>query len=640
MARLIVVDGPGIGDEFELAAAGGRASFVAGRDASAEVRLQDTAASRRHFRVELAGEGWRVVDLGSRNQTLLNGAAVREAALRHGDLIRAGDTELRFEDPGAPVRPSGARSTILREFPAVLRRDSLVERLETLERAVRDERSLELAEGMRRILEIYAETPPAASPQELFEKVLARVVPLVRADYGAAILEEDGNWVVRAACGAETNALRPDPGEIRASTAVIEKVAGEGKAILAKDAAADERFRGRESIVRGEIASVIAAPIAAGGRTAGVLYADRRGRKEPFGEADLELLALAALPAGALLERAALEEALRLENRNLYRSLGGARRIVGTSPAILKVLEFIRRAAPTGMTVLIQGETGTGKELVASAIHYSSPRRGRPFVALNCAALPENLVESELFGHERGAFTGAVTKKKGRFELAEGGTIFLDEISELSLACQAKILRLIEEKTFERVGGVEPLRADARIIAATNKDLLAEVNAGMFREDLYYRLNVLAVSIPPLRERREDIETLALHFLKECGGREKKLSKKALQRLLEYPWPGNVRQLRNVIESAYVLGEGPEIRPEDLALKEPGARFAASLAADSAKAAGAPPGEPWRPISLAELEKEHIRKVLAHTGGNKKRAAEILGIERCTLYAKIRQHEL
>lgn len=633
MARLIIVEGPGTGNEFELASTGTRDAFVVGRDPSAGVHLPDASVSRAHFRIELGEGGWRVVDLGSRNQTLLNGVPIREAPLRHGDLIRAGDTELRFEDPGAPVRPTGTRSTILREFSALAREDSLLERLEVLERAVRDERSYALAEGMRRLLEIYAEILPASSAQELFEKLLARVVPLVHADFGAAILEESGNWVLRAAWSAEKNALRPDPSHIRASTSVIEKVAGEGKAILCKDTAADAQFRTRESILKGEIVSVIAVPIFLGTKTAGVLYADRRGKKDAFQDWDLELLAAAALPAGSLLGLAQSEENLRVENRNLYRTLSGARRIIGQSPAILRVLDFIRRAAPTSMTVLIQGETGTGKELVASAIHFSSPRRGRPFVTVNCAALPENLIESELFGHERGAFTGAVTRKKGRFELAEGGTILLDEISELSLPCQAKILRLIEEKSFERVGGVECLRADVRIIAATNKDLLQEVRAGRFREDLYYRLNVLSISIPPLRERREDIEALAMHFLEECGAGSKKISPEALKKLLEYPWPGNVRQLRNVIESAYVLGEGPEIRPEDLVLPWPDRR----AAGPEEKTA---PGEAWRPVSLAEVEKEHIRRVLEYTGGNKKRAAEILGIERCTLYTKIRQFQL
>jgi two-component system NtrC family response regulator len=257
-------------------------------------------------------------------------------------------------------------------------------------------------------------------------------------------------------------------------------------------------------------------------------------------------------------------------------------------------------------------------------------------VAINCAAIPENLVESELFGHERGAFTGAVTRRKGRFELADTGTVFLDEVGELSLACQAKLLRLLEERQFERVGGVESVKVDVRVIAATNKDLLAAVAGGTFREDLFYRLSVLNVGIPPLRDRTDDIPILAQHFLEACGG-QKKLGKGAEKKLLAYAWPGNVRQLKNALESALVLGEGAEILPEDLILPTPPPRGTASGMAPPGTGA-ARGAEPWEPIALEELERLHILRVLEHTGGNKKRAAEMLGIERCTLYSKLRSY--
>jgi Nif-specific regulatory protein len=258
-------------------------------------------------------------------------------------------------------------------------------------------------------------------------------------------------------------------------------------------------------------------------------------------------------------------------------------------------------------------------------------------VAINCAALPENLVESELFGHERGAFTGAVARRKGRFEQATTGTVFLDEVGELSLACQAKLLRLLEERKVERVGGTEPIPIDVRVIAATNRDLHGAVGEGSFREDLFYRLSVLNLRLPPLRERLEDIPLLAEHFL-AGSATAKRLSKAAAEKLLSYSWPGNIRQLRNVLESAVVLGQGPEIEPEELVLP-PAPRGRGGTPASSApETAALAEAESWQPESLEALERRHIERVLKHTGGNKKRAAEILGIERCTLYAKIKSY--
>ena len=632
MAKLIVVEGPGVGSEYDLEPNGAGASFTVGRDPQAEVALQDGAVSRRHFRIDYRNGAWWVADLGSRNQTFLNGKPVREAALGHGDTLRVGDCELRFENPGAPVESTGILSTIIKEMPADRKRDSIAERLDHLEKALKVENPVEARQRIRRLLELYGELGTSKTSQELLERLLGEIVPALGADRAAVILREKERWVARASRTASADAGEENGDRIHASTSIIEKVAEEGKAIISADTTSDERFRKKESIVAEEIVSAVAAPISLGGKTAGVLYADRRGEKPSFTDDDLEFLVAAAYPVGSLLEKISVEEELRRENRNLFRSITDSKKIIGKSRGMEQVLEFIRKAAPTPMTVLVQGETGTGKELVASAIHYSSPRRGRPFVAINCAALPENLVESELFGHERGAFTGAVTRRKGRFELADTGTVFLDEVGELSLPCQAKLLRLLEEKVFERVGGVETVRVDVRILAATNKDLLEAVNRGAFREDLYYRLSVLNVCIPSLRERPEDIPLLAEHFLRECCGGIKKLGKAAEKKLMSYHWPGNARQLRNVIESAVVLGEAVEIRAEDIVLPEPGA-----------KGPGAAPsqaGEEWQPMSLGELERIHIERVLRHTAGNKKKAAEILGIERCTLYAKLKSYGL
>jgi transcriptional regulator with PAS, ATPase and Fis domain len=279
--------------------------------------------------------------------------------------------------------------------------------------------------------------------------------------------------------------------------------------------------------------------------------------------------------------------------------------------------------------VLIRGETGTGKGLVASAIHYASPRAGKPFVEINCAAIPEQLLESELFGHEKGAFTGALSQKKGRFEAADGGTVFLDEIGELSAGCQAKVLRLIEERRFERVGGTRSFEVDVRILAATNRDLAKAVSEGAFREDLYWRLDVLHIELPPLRDRPEDVPLLADYFLRQlisARNIQLELSPEACEALQQHSWPGNVRQLRNVIENAVIMARGPVIMPEDLRLVDLGGR--GTQAAEKR----------WEPQSLESLEKEHILRVMQWTKGNKSKAAEVLGIERCTLYSRLKTY--
>jgi transcriptional regulator with GAF, ATPase, and Fis domain len=622
MARLIVIEGPDLGSEHDLQEGGPQVSFTAGRDPRADVPLSDTAVSRQHFRLEWSPRGWRAIDLGSRNQTFLNGEPMKEAFLSDGDVLRAGDTEVRFERPGAAVELTGGASTIIKEIPVGARAGTAVAPGERMAKA-------------RRTFASIRDAAAGGSAAELAQKLLEEILATTRADRAAILVRDgaaaDGRWLVRA--GHEASSAGAG-GAIRVSTSIVRKVAEEGKAVLFRDPLADERLRDKASVVAEEIASAVAAPVETSRGGAGVLYADRRGGNAAFVPEDLEILAEAADAVGPVIDRLAEEVDLKAENRNLIRSIAHSKRIIGRSPAVTGILEFIRRAAPTPMTVLIQGETGTGKELVASAIHYASPRRGRPFVAINCAALPENLVESELFGHERGAFTGAVTRKKGRFELADRGTILLDEVGELSLACQAKLLRLLEERELERLGGVEPIPVDVRVVAATNKNLLEAVSAGAFREDLYYRLSVLNLEVPPLRERPEDIALLAHHFVAESSGGQKKLGEEALARLIAHPWPGNVRQLRNVMESAVVLGGAAVIHPEDLLLPAPRAARAED---SSPRSRGTAAGEtPWQPMTLEEIEKEHIERVLAHTGGNKKRAAEILGIERCTLYAKLK----
>ncbi len=337
------------------------------------------------------------------------------------------------------------------------------------------------------------------------------------------------------------------------------------------------------------------------------------------------------------MERAVDHTQLREENRLLRETLGtqfDRQNIIGRSGTMVKLLETVAQVAPSEATVLITGESGTGKELIAGAIHFNSTRKEGPFVKMNCAALTESLMESELFGHEKGAFTGAHRRKEGRFRQADGGSLFLDEVSEMPLSMQVKLLRVLQEKEITRVGGEEVIRVDVRLIAATNKDLIPEIEAGRFREDLYYRLNVVNLDVPPLREREEDIPMLALHFLNHFAEKNHKrikgFSPQAMDRLLKYQWPGNVRELMNSVERAVVLSRSEYLGVEDLPL----------VTRD--EIAGAENFSPLDSvpvdIPLDEVEKVTILKTLESTKGNKSETARRLGITRKTLHKKLKRY--
>jgi len=336
-----------------------------------------------------------------------------------------------------------------------------------------------------------------------------------------------------------------------------------------------------------------------------------------------------------LIEKALEIYHLRAENVALKERLGDRfnfSKIIGRSPRMKEVFDTLSLVAPTDATVLILGESGTGKELVANSIHHNSPRASQSFIKVSCAALPETLLEGELFGHEKGAFTGAIARREGRFQLAHRGTIFLDEVGEMSVTTQTKLLRVLQEKEFEPLGSTRTVKADVRVIAASNKDLEREVKEGRFREDLFYRLNVVPVSLPPLRERKDDIPALAAHFFaiyREKNRKElKDISGKAMDLLSRYDWPGNIRELENCIERAVILARGENIAPADLP------PIVQALSGDrEIQGLNLPSG-----ISIQEVEKALILKTLEDTGGNRSRAAEILGINRRTLQNKLKEY--
>ena len=344
---------------------------------------------------------------------------------------------------------------------------------------------------------------------------------------------------------------------------------------------------------------------------------------KPFDIDELKIIIERALDIGNM------QQQIAFLTEELERSTGKS--IIGSSEKMNEVLEIVNRVANSNATVLITGESGTGKELIANAIHYNGSRRDKPYIKVNCGALPEGLLESELFGHERGAFTGAVARKPGRFERAEGGTIFLDEVGELTPAVQVKLLRVLQEKEFERVGGIETIKANVRVIAATNRDLREMVNQGTFREDLFYRLNVIPIELPPLRQRKADIPSLIDHFVerfcKEMGRNKISFDKEAIDILINYPWKGNIRELENVIERIVILNQGEQV-----------SKMALPKEVISQNSDGKVFELPEQGIDLDQLEKSFIEQALRRTDNNQTQAAKLLGITRHTLIYRMEKH--
>jgi transcriptional regulator with GAF, ATPase, and Fis domain len=507
----------------------------------------------------------------------------------------------------------------------------------------------------RRLREVHRLTPllgASLDVRDVFARLAEGVRPLLDFDVmGACLISPSGRDLEIV---AEVNELSATPPRVPLDDFSFAARVEAGEVVLIRDAAVElsRSHRGDRMIVDNGGRSCLNLPLRFGEAVGGALYLGKC-RPDWFDASDVEVgEAIAAQVVLAVQHQRLAEEQRRLaavEGRarrlaerleSLKSELGeryGFDHIVGRSPALRETLARAAKVAPTDATVLITGESGTGKELVARAIHHASLRADGPFVALNCAALPDALLESELFGHERGAFTGAERQKPGRFELAAGGTLFLDEVGELSPAVQAKLLRVLQEKEFQRVGGTATLRADVRLAAATNRDLGRLVEEGRFREDLYYRLNVFSVHLPPLRERGDDVLRLAAHFARELslrmGKGETGLSREAREALLAHPWPGNIRELQNAIERALILSDGGLITSVQLGLAP--RRIPAAHAGE--RDAGGTPGSSG---SLAEWERRMVTDALARAGGNKSRAARILGLTRSQLYTRLKRFGL
>jgi transcriptional regulator with GAF, ATPase, and Fis domain len=519
--------------------------------------------------------------------------------------------------------------------------------------------ALDLATALRAAQTLSSEI----TLDRLLETMMAVVIEQAGAQCGVFLREHDGRLLIVARQDIDLGGVMsftPVPIESceEVSQGIIQYVKRSGEAVCLDDAGSDERFAWDPYILRQQPKSIVCLPIFNQARLLGILYLENHLSSYAFSPQRVALLQVLSLQLAMALENAQVHEALQqeiedrkraeatlqqaltevaqlqdqLQVENAYRRDEMARdyafeEIVGHSPALRRVLQQVERVAVTDTTVLILGETGTGKELIARAIHYHSARKDRPLVKVNCAALPPTLIESELFGHEKGAFTGALARKIGRFELADAGTIFLDEIGELPLDLQAKLLRVLQDGEFERLGSVRTTTVDVRVIAATNRQLVQQVAAGNFREDLYYRLNVFPVTVPPLRERREDIPLLVWYFVAKCRGKLGKpierIPERAMAMLMAYHWPGNIRELANVIERAIILSPGATLVVDEAM----GSSELSDLSIPSTQ-------------HLKEVERAHILAVLDACQGRIKgagQAAERLGLHPSTLYSRLRK---
>jgi Nif-specific regulatory protein len=419
---------------------------------------------------------------------------------------------------------------------------------------------------------------------------------------------------------------------VKVSRTVARQVLEQGVAMLGSDVPSSSELREVESLAASQVRSLLCVPLTVFQRVIGCIYLDSDSLSNRLNEEHLQLVTAIAGISAVALENARRLHWLEQENERLTVEVSQERSLVGEGPRMKEVYQFLKRVAPTDSTVLIEGESGTGKELAARALHRNGPRAGKPFVAINCSAIPETLLESDLFGHERGAFTGAASLKKGRLEVADGGVVFLDEIGELALGLQVKLLRVLQEREFERVGGTHPIKLDIRLIAATNSNLEQAMREGRFRQDLYYRLAVLKITMPTLRERKDDIPMLVRHFVqkhaKRCKVKVRPVSREALACLGNYDWPGNVRELENAIERALVLGASDMILPEDL--PETVLERAPSPEMTEAK----------YHAKLKEWKKQLILDAVEQTQGSYAEAARILGVHPNYLHRLIRNLEL
>jgi transcriptional regulator with GAF, ATPase, and Fis domain len=625
--RLVAVSGPLKDSAFNLP----DTDLTLGRDPANGLPISDPSVSRRHCVITRQDERFQVRDLDSRNGTQVNGESVKERWLTHGDQLTVGDSVFLFlteEDTKKSDRVefednqlTHATAQIRPQDVLYLQPDRILSELPSTSR---------LARNLNALLKISRVVHSIQDLDKLQDSILSLIFEVAPAERGAILLDGSTPGSFSSVYARHRDARIEKP--VRVSRTVARQVTEQGLAILGSDVLGNTGLGHVESLVASQVRSLLCVPLTVLQRTIGCLYLDTLSLARRFDKEDLELVTAVAGVCSFALENARRVQWLEQENLRLTNEIGMERNLVGDSKKMKEVFQFLGRVAPSEATVLINGESGTGKELAARAIHRRSPRANKTFMAINCAAIPETLLESELFGHEKGAFTGAAAQRKGRLETADGGVVFLDEIGELAPALQVKLLRVLQEREFERLGGTRPIKVDIRLIAATNRNLEESVKNGSFRQDLYFRLNVVNLTMPALRDRKEDIPLLASFFVhkqsKKSAATPKQISREAQAVLSNYDWPGNVRELENVIERALVLGTSdtilPEDLPEQLLEREPAPGM------DEARYHAA----------VKDLKKRLIRNAITEAHGNFTEAARALGVHPNYLHRLIRNLDI
>ena len=555
-----------------------------------DVVLPDPLIGDTYASIHFDGQTYTITTLARKAEVVVNGKKRGKHKLSHDDKLVIGSCELRFAliDEAPPAEDEAAQTVADLDAYGKL---------------------YDFSEKLMQKRELG----------ELLDTLMDLVIEITSADKGFLILMEGDTFDVKIARNLRKENIADAVSQL--SDSIVAKVVASRRPVIISDAMHDTEFAAAKSVMQLRLSSVICVPLLDRGRLLGIIYVGNDSIVDLFQEATMRVLTVFAAQASLIVANALLLNELQVDNRKLAERLEAVRfgEIVGTSPPMQAVYRKVEKIAPTDISVLITGETGTGKELIAREIHTRSPRAGKPFVTINCGAIPENLLESELFGHVKGAFTGAVANKLGKFQAADGGTLFLDEVGEMPLELQVKLLRAIQERVVVRVGDTRSESVDIRILTATNRDLEKEIAGGRFREDLYYRLNVVNLQLPPLRARGEDVIVIARYLLsrytREFDAKVKGFSPNATVAMRKHAWPGNIRELENRIKKAIVLAESTVIGPDDL-----------GLSADNLPAI----------LTLAEakdkFQREYINEVLAVNNGNRTKTARDLGVDPRTIF--------
>jgi transcriptional regulator with GAF, ATPase, and Fis domain len=592
-----------------------------GRALGNDVAVATPGIGETHAQVLFDGRDFNLEEVDKSGEILINGKKKRRARLVHGDRLTLGDAELQFsifDEPHAASRSATGSSAGTGGSPG-------------------GGEPMTLA-GVRKLHEFSEKLMTLKNLDELLEAMLDAVIDVTGAEKGLVLLLDEaygadgspsgqsGKPVIRASRQVNREAITDTTGAI--SDSIVRRVLESGRPLIVSDALSDDVFRTSESVVALRLSSVMCAPLVSQGHVTGALYVGNDRVKGLFQKSQLELLSIFAGQASLILQNAMLLSALRADKEKLAAELKDKRfgDIIGVCPSMMEVFRKLQKVATTDISVLITGETGTGKELIARELHRRSNRANGPFIVINCGAIPENLIESELFGHVKGAFTGAVASRPGKFQAADKGTLFLDEIGELPLNLQVKLLRALQERVVFRVGDSKPEKVDIRIVAATNRVLEEEIKAGRFREDLYYRLNVVNIFLPPLRERGDDVliiaKALLSKYAEELHSPVQGFTPQALAAIRKHTWPGNIRQLENRIKKALVLCDKSLLGVEDLELDQAGESTILPL--EKAK---------------EEFQRKYVLEVLERNNGNRTQTARDLGVDPRTIFRYLEREQ-